>query len=459
MTWTASLAELMGAEESALKLLLAQLFGHPVMMVHRLAIKNLSCTMQHIYFALTGILTGYWFIGFDVFHNLAAVFGTYIILALLGGSMLSVILVLTFNVGYLLTGYWFTETDSYLIGWTMPGCILCLRLIGLGWDCYDGAKISQNSDNSLSKDQQKAALSEAPSLLEMLSHSFFLGGYLIGPQFTMKKYRDYASPGFIDALPGTPYAYAIKRLLLGVLYMTLLQIGVGYLPSDWPDTQSFYETSFAMKLVLLPIWVKVCLCKYLSLWLFGESVCALSGLGYNGKGEDGSIDWSGCKNVSIIRLETASRFQHIIDGFNINTNQWAASYIYKRLKFMNNRLLSQTVTLFFLAIWHGYHIGYFLTFFNEFLVIYIDKMWMSLLDRSEWMEHPGANSVTKVLGYLYVHLLLPHCFIPFSLFSATKFIRSYQGTYFVFYVFILLFPLLVKVVKPMMRLKARHKKE
>ena len=34
----------------------------------------------------------------------------------LGGSMLSVILVLTFNVGYLLTGYWFTETDSYLIG-------------------------------------------------------------------------------------------------------------------------------------------------------------------------------------------------------------------------------------------------------------------------------------------------------------------------------------------------------
>jgi hypothetical protein len=45
------------------------------------------------------------------------------------------------------------------------------------------------------------------------------------------------------------------------------------------------------------------------------------------------------------RLETASKFGHLIESFNINTNGWAASYVYKRLKFMNNRIISQVDTL------------------------------------------------------------------------------------------------------------------
>ena len=44
--------------------------------------------------------------------------------------MLSVIASFLYNFLYLLIGYWFTEMDGYLICWTMPGCVLCLRLIG-----------------------------------------------------------------------------------------------------------------------------------------------------------------------------------------------------------------------------------------------------------------------------------------------------------------------------------------
>jgi lysophospholipid acyltransferase 5 len=43
----------------------------------------------------------------------------------------------------------------------------------------------------LSKDQKEAALTELPSLIEMFSHCFFIGGYLVGPQFSMKKYQNY----------------------------------------------------------------------------------------------------------------------------------------------------------------------------------------------------------------------------------------------------------------------------
>ena len=44
--------------------------------------------------------------------------------------MLSVIISFLYNFLYLLIGYWYTEMDGYLICWTMPGCVLCLRLIG-----------------------------------------------------------------------------------------------------------------------------------------------------------------------------------------------------------------------------------------------------------------------------------------------------------------------------------------
>merc|ERR1719508_200692 len=94
---------------------------------------------------------------------------------------------------YLLAGYWYMAGDNYDISWTMPQCVLCLRLIGLTWDVYDGARQIKDP-NSISKDQAKSALSTSPNILEMLSHSFFIGGYFVGPQFSLAKYRQFVPP-------------------------------------------------------------------------------------------------------------------------------------------------------------------------------------------------------------------------------------------------------------------------
>lgn len=48
-------------------------------------------------------------------------------------------------------------------------------------------------------------------------------------------------------------------------------------------------------------------------------------------------------------------------------------YIYKRLKFLNNKTYSQFGTLLFLAVWHGFHSGYYATFFYEFITILAEK--------------------------------------------------------------------------------------
>ena len=117
-----------------------------------------------------------------------------------------------------------------------------------------------------------------------------------------------------------------------------------------------------------------------------EGMCSVSGLSYVGvkTGEDGEevADWSGCANVKLRRLESAQKFGHYIEAFNINTNSWVMNYVYKRLKFMNNRYISQLSALIFLAVWHGWHSGYYLTFFNEFIVVNFEKEFSSIWSKS-----------------------------------------------------------------------------
>jgi len=102
-------------------------------------------------------------------------------------------------------------------------------------------------------------------------------------------------------------------------------------------------------------------------------VCITFGLTYNGKNQDGSSRWDGCANVKLRRFETATQFNHYILSFNINTNHWCAEYIYKRLKFLGSKIYSQLLTLLFLALWHGFHSGYYHCFFMEFVVMYFER--------------------------------------------------------------------------------------
>lgn len=438
MSWVASLASGLGTTEAALKLILGQGLGYPLMLLYRRGVATQPTYIQHLYFFLTGLFAAQWVIGADVAHSLYAILGTYLIVLCAGGTLLSVILSFAFNFLYLLVGYIYTESDGYDICWTMPHCVLCLRLIGLTFDCYDGERCNRLGEAVLSKDQKKSFLTEQPSLLEMLSHSFFIGGYFVGPQFPMKKYRELVRPDYISSLPGSPVPYAFKRLGLGVCYMLFHVIGSGYLPSDWPSTLDFSETSFILRLFLLPIWVKVILAKYIFAWLVAEGVCVLSGLSFVEQKEDGFIDWKGCANVKVGRLETAVCFGNVIEAFNINTNHWVAVYVYKRLKFMGNQMLSQVVTLFFLAVWHGFHSGYYITFVNEFMTIKIEREFLAIWGRSEkvqqWRQNPAFIKVANVMGWVAVVGFLPHNFLPFSLLLWTPTYYALSHTYFIMYI-------------------------
>jgi lysophospholipid acyltransferase 5 len=98
-------------------------------------------------------------------------------------------------------GYWFTGTETYDIKWSMPHCVLTLRLIGLAFDVYDGhKKVCKNIvykmfqlkcvvlQEPLSKDQVSNAIRRIPTLLEVAGYTYFPASFMVGPQFPMARY-------------------------------------------------------------------------------------------------------------------------------------------------------------------------------------------------------------------------------------------------------------------------------
>lgn len=460
MTITQGIADYLGVADEGLRLILGQIAGYPLFLFHRQFLRKCSPTVQHAFFAISGMAIAYWSIGLEsLMHSSICIGVTWATINVFKGSPSSTAFMYIFHMGYLLTGYYFKETTGYDINWTMPGCVLCLRMIGLAVDVHDGTKKPEEQ----SRDQKENALVELPSLLEICSQSFFIGGYFVGPQFSMRKFQNFIQRNINEDVPASR-RFAFKRFGLGVCYLTGHLIGDKLLvPADFISSVEFQNLGFFVKSFYFSIWVKVILAKYISAWLLAEGAVIMSGLAYNGKWEDGSIKWNGGANVKLRILESSPTFQHLIDSFNINTNAWVMSYVYKRLRFLNNKLYSQIGAMAFLAAWHGWHPGYYITFFNEFLVMNFEKGFFTMTSNSPTIqrlnENPLMRSVFWLTGKAYLTFFLPHCFLPFGTLTMGRFIPALKTTYGLVYVFFGAWPLWKPLAKMILKPVRPEKKD
>lgn len=169
-----------------------------------------------------------------------------------------------------------------------------------------------------------------------------------------------------------------------------------------------------------------------------SAACIRFGLSYNGvekKGDDQVVSkWDGCNNIKLLRFESATKFQHYIDSFNCNTNHFAAEYVYKRLKFLGNRNLSQFFTLLFLALWHGTRTGYYMTFFNEFIIMYMEKEFEQIISQTTLYQRVWSSAGGKYALYLllkmYTIIFMGWSLVPFDLKASSKWWPVYSSLYF-----------------------------
>ena len=104
-----------------------------------------------------------------------------------------------------------------------------------------------------------------------------------------------------------------------------------------------------------------------------------------------------------------------------------------------------------MAVWHGFHSGYYLVFFNEFLSIKVEREFLSIWSKSakveRWSSSPTGSRIISLLGMSYVFFFLPHCLLPFVLLTYNKFLPSYMSMYGCLYIIYLSWPLWKGVVK------------
>ncbi|XP_049520461.1 lysophospholipid acyltransferase 5-like isoform X3 [Dermacentor silvarum] len=411
-------AAYLGSSEAAFRLLLTILSGYPLALVHRSFLLGKSANAQHLYFAACGLVLCCFNYGLAVYHSLLNILVVYAVLKLAGGTRASVAFSFIFCMGYLVLGYYHTATKDYDITWTMPHCILSLRLIGLVFDVYDGTK----------------------------------------NPFPMKRYLDFTQGNFFHRKAVKPPCIvpALSRLALGMGCLLFSLIGSGYLDEKFMLSDEFAAHGPPMRLLLMGMWQVVTLHKYVACWLLAEGSCIMAGLTYNGRDENGNDLWNGCVNISVWRYEMATTFDDLIKSFNINTNLWVAQYVFKRLRFLGNKQLSQLSALFFLALWHGLHSGYYVCFFNEFIVMKFERDALEVIERlprlKQLIYHPYLRLPRFLLLKVYVLAMFGYCIVPFVLLSHQRYIEAYSRVYWIGHIIYLSWmPLSVVVMKALPR--------
>uniref|UniRef100_A0A8B9GZM0 Lysophospholipid acyltransferase 5 n=1 Tax=Astyanax mexicanus TaxID=7994 RepID=A0A8B9GZM0_ASTMX len=347
-----TVSDYLGSPEPAVRLILSILIGYPFALVYRRFLFHQSAFVIHLFHTLSGLSLAVFNFGDPV--RISRALNEF---RLLSGLSQRICSSWTQYSTYLLTGYYYTATDEYDIKWTMPHCVLTLKLIGLAFDYYDGGK-------------------------ETVINVIFWQKYDVNTSYNSSLYCS-----------GIP---ALKRFCLGLFFLSIFATCGPYYPDSYYLTDEYEAQPFWYRCVFILLWAKVNLYKYVSCW-----------------------------------------------------------HIFKRLKFLGNKMASQTATLFFLAIWHGLHSGYILCFSMEFIIVNVEKQAQTIVKDSPLLTSI-ANGPLYPLVYLvqqFIHwLFMGYPLVPFCLFTYDKWLKVYLSVYFCGHVFffalILLLPYLRKALVP-----------
>ncbi|KAL7073086.1 hypothetical protein ACQ4LE_007775 [Meloidogyne hapla] len=450
MTFINHLSQIIGSEEDALRLLVAILACYPLAIIYRTFIYKLPERLQHWFFVVTGVLLYLFFCGLAIFHTIFSIIIAYLIVNFIPGTPLSVAAAHIFFLGHLLIGIWFVESSTYDITWTTPFCIVTLRMTALVMDVYDGhqknikdAHDGHQSDSKTKPEQLKTAIMDKPNLLEIAAYSFFFSGTLTGPHFSLKRFREFVNGNYLDKekneVRESSIMASLQRFVCGVFFAVLYKWGTVWIPDSYFNSPEFLSLPLIWKIIWNTIWFKSTMYRYCVAWLLTEGSSILCGISYNGKDFNGDDKWNGTRNINVIKWELGSDFQSVIDSFNCSTNEFAKNHIFKRLKWLGNKYYSHLITLLYLAVWHGYHLGYFLLFAFEFMCMVAQEQLYSFIafgppQIRHLINQKWARPFCWLFGRLNINISMAFAFLTFGLLKKEIWIVPLKSMYFYGYI-------------------------
>ena len=439
------ITEKIGIGNTSARIFICLLAAFLLSFTYRPLMSKLPALLQHIVNAVIGSCFVYYCFGNDVINLLFDVGIVVFIVKTIGGTFLSVVMTWILLFGHLLYGYYgiMTSDDMGKLDWTVPGCIICLKLIGLVSDLYDTGVANRRGE----KDRKKIPLkSTNVGIFEIIGYSTCFTTCMVGPLITFQRYLDFTNGTlFNQQTTATSIPYGILRFSTGILFVIIYSVLLPYVPLDYFVSAEYVAQPFVYKFFLAALRYKVIFKQYTSIWLLSEGGCVVTGLAYNGKDKEGKEDWSGAAGVRVVALEGALYLQEIIHSFNITTNEWVLQHVYKKCRFLNSKNASQIISLIFLAAFHGFLPGYFICFGHEIIMVTVEKQIMDygLVKFGPYSSWP---MIVKVISFpiLYLYHLMGMTLTVgvFQLLTMDRCLTFLSAlNYYTFYIYLMLIPL------------------
>jgi len=331
-----------------------------------------SVTVKHLMGGLIGLWFGIFTIHHQTYISLFSSAVSYFLLFITPRKYLPLVSYI-WGIGFLSAGHiWRLYTDY--LGWTMDfsgiQMILTLKLITLATDYADGEAPAEVLEKYPYRKSMQ--LKEFPTPLEFFGYIYFFPGFLSGPAFNFREYKEFVEGTWFknSKIPSSIYPTFLKfgssvLLLVGVFASMTF-------PVTFTRQEEFYTTLTFLQRALY-IWASTALSRfpYYFAWFLSEGSCILSGIGYNGTDPKTQQDkWDRATNCKIIGVELAQNFKGVTDSWNLRVDRWLKHYIYERVP------AKYGVFLTFLnsAVWHGFYPGYYMSFLTASIFLPVARI-------------------------------------------------------------------------------------
>jgi lysophospholipid acyltransferase 5 len=306
-----------------------------------------------------------------------------------------------------------------------------LKMVATAFDWSD----AQKDESNMSAHHKKAAISHPPSLLEMLGYSFYFGGLQGGPFFQFRRYKEFTE-GRLFPHPIPPaFQPAFVQFLKGIIYLVQHLVMDHFFLDKYTYSNDFDGYPLIVQLIYNSLWLRKVYIKYFAVWIIADVSCILSGMGYNGKDDtSGEHKWDGMCTLKPLEVETGCTCQSLVGSFNIRTNNWVSNYVFKRLRFLQSKLASGIISMIFLSIWHGFHVGYFLCFLGCEIVVFtaesqVIEMFKPYLPPWYLMGWT-TKAILYTTGLFYKFTFTSYAIIAFVVLDTQLSLKAWERVYF-----------------------------
>lgn len=385
----------------------------------------------------------------------------------------------------------------YIFDWTVPHCVLTLKLIAVAFDLLDGTvtkprqKVKNSSEGKEGKSKSKGKdesetgsksesknesntglnqdrIEDVPTLLQLLSHSYFPASFLVGPQFSIKHTiafveHDLENENILISV----WIHAVGRIVGSLYYLIILLIGSHLFPPEYLLSLEFNTLPLIWRLIYFTITVRIQFYRYFFFFLFSEGNCILYGVNFD-RNKD-AICFKLCSNVDPIAFDFTgiSFLTSFNQGYNTSTNRWIGKYVFHRLPFIrlsatsssgckvrlfencvNHKFTRVFISSMFVCLWHGFHPGYLFTFSYipinyiiewDFLHHYWPSIQLTFNVRSFQEFKPFIKIPLYILLRIYCMFSLSNAYVSLLFLSFDRFIAIFKSILFIQHFLFLLY--------------------